>query len=168
MPANPSWFHRLDQILEELRALDLPHLDRRAVEKLFHVRERRARQLMAGLPCLQVGNAVAIERRALLERLEQLARGDSFHWEITRRARLSESLDAIRRQTAARRVNVPAADDARDRLVRELPEAIQLRPGELRIRFAGAEDLAAKLFELSQAMANDWIAFAKAVEELKG
>jgi hypothetical protein len=28
-----------------------------------------------------------------------------------------------------------------------------------------AEDLAAKLFELSQAMANDWQAFARAVEE---
>jgi hypothetical protein len=32
----------------------------------------------------------------------------------------------------------------------------------LRIEFYGAEDLAAKLFELSQAMANDWQAFARA------
>jgi hypothetical protein len=37
---------------------------------------------------------------------------------------------------------------------------IEVRPGELRICFAGAEDLAAKLFELSQAMANDWDRFA--------
>ena len=37
--------------------------------------------------------------------------------------------------------------------------------GELRIAFSGAEDLVAKLFELSQAMANDWPAFRRSVEE---
>jgi len=37
-------------------------------------------------------------------------------------------------------------------------------PGR-RIQFCGAEDLATKLFEISQAMANDWQAFAKAVEQ---
>jgi len=49
--------------------------------------------------------------------------------------------------------------------VRDLPGDITLKPGELRIEFSGAEDLAAKLFELSQAMANDWSAFARAVED---
>ena len=41
---------------------------------------------------------------------------------------------------------------------------IALKPGELRIEFYGAEDLAAKLLELSKAMANDWATFQKAVE----
>ena len=165
MPAQPAWFHRLDRILEELRALPVSHLDRRAVQELFHVRERRARQIMAGLPALQAGNAVAVERLALLERLETTAAGSRFQWEITRRSRVIENLDRTRRQLAARRVQVPAAADARDRSVRELAGGIELRPGELRIRFSGAEDLAAKLFELSQAMANDWQAFATAAEE---
>jgi hypothetical protein len=49
--------------------------------------------------------------------------------------------------------------------VRGLSGDIALKPGELRIEFYGAEDLAAKLFELSHAMANDWQAFARAVEE---
>ena len=35
----------------------------------------------------------------------------------------------------------------------------------LRIEFFGAEDLAAKLLELSKAMANDWPTFARAVED---
>jgi hypothetical protein len=48
---------------------------------------------------------------------------------------------------------------------RAWPAAWSLKPGELRIEFYGAEDLAAKLFELSQAMANDWQAFARAVED---
>ena len=60
---------------------------------------------------------------------------------------------------------IPAAVDVDARRVRDLPGDITLKPGELRIEFFGAEDLAAKLFELSQAMANDWQAFARAVEE---
>jgi hypothetical protein len=72
MPAQPAWFHRLDQILRDLRALPAPYLDRHAVEKIFQVRERRARQLMAGLPSLQIGNALAVERSALIEHLETI------------------------------------------------------------------------------------------------
>jgi hypothetical protein len=165
LPAHPTWFHRLDSILEELRSLEVAYLDRLALQKLFRVRERRARQIMAGLPSLQVGNAVAVERRALIGRLENIAAGDRFQYEITRRARLVEDLERTRRQLAARQVRVPAAADVRDRSFRDLGAGIELRPGELRIQFYGAEDLAAKLFELSQAMANDWQAFARAVEE---
>jgi hypothetical protein len=165
MPAQPAWFHRLEEILEELRELEISHLDRLAVQKLFRVRERRARQIMAGLPPLQVGNAVAVERQALIVRLESTAAGDRFQWEMRRRIRLVEDLDRTRRDLAARRVRIPAAADVRDRSVRELAGGIELRPGELRIQFYGAEDLAAKLFELSQAMANDWHAFAQSVED---
>ena len=49
MPAQPAWFHRLDEILSALRSMTSTHLDRAAVEKLFRVRRRRARQIMAGL-----------------------------------------------------------------------------------------------------------------------
>jgi len=52
-------------------------------------------------------------------------------------------------------VRNPAAADVRDRSVRELAGGIELRPGGLSIQFYGVEDLAAKLFELSQAMAGD-------------
>jgi hypothetical protein len=165
MPAQPAWFHRLDEILRELRETGNSHLDRLAVEKLFGVRQRRARQIMAGLPGLRVGNAFAVERQALLARLEAITAGDRFQWETTRRARLAEHLDRTRRQLAARRVRIPAAADARDRSIHDLDGGIELRAGELRIAFYGAEDLAAKLFELSQAMANDWHAFAQAVEQ---
>src|SRR5216117_3443809 len=48
MPYQPAWFHRPDEILETLRAMEASHLDRQAVQKLFSVRKRRARQLMAG------------------------------------------------------------------------------------------------------------------------
>jgi len=102
----------------------------------------------------------------LIARLEQTAAGGAFQWETNRRARVVEDLDRTRRQLAARRVRIPAAADVQERRVRDLSSDIALKPGELRIEFYGAEDLAAKLFELlSQAMANDWPAFARAVEE---
>jgi hypothetical protein len=61
---------------------------------------------MAGLPSLQVGNALAVDRQALVERLENIAAGEPFQQEVSRRARVAETLAT-------------------------------LRPGELRIQFAG-------------------------------
>jgi hypothetical protein len=165
MPAQPAWFHRLDEILETLRAMESSHLDRLAVQELFGVRERRARQIMAGLPSLRAGNAIAVVRQALIARLEETAAGGLFQWEVNRRARVVEDLDHARRQLASRRVRIPAGTGAEARRVRDLSGDIALKPGELRIAFHGAEDLAAKLFELSQAMAHDWRAFSQAVEE---
>src|ERR1039457_6018905 len=104
MPYQPSWFHRLDEILETLRGMESSHLDRLAVQKLFAVRERRARQLMAGLPGLRAGNAFAASRQALIVRLEETAKGGLFQWEVNRRARVVEELDRTRRHLAARRV----------------------------------------------------------------
>ena len=73
MPAQPDCFHRLDEILSALRSMTSAHLDRAAAEKLFRVRRRRARQIMAGLEGLRVGNAAAVSREALIARLEQTA-----------------------------------------------------------------------------------------------
>ena len=160
MPAQPAWFHKLDSIKDQLRGMTVSHLDRQAVQKLISVGERRARQLMAGLDGIQVGNAFAVARLALLARLEETGEGDRFQWEVNRRARVVEDLERTRRQLAARRVVIPAAPDVREREVSGLGPGIDLTPGELRVHFDGAADLAAKLFELSQAMANDWETFA--------
>ena len=56
--------------------------------------------------------------------------------------------------------------DARNGLSGNLPLDIEVRRGELRIRFVSAAGLAAKLFELSQLMANDWDAFSKGLESI--
>ncbi len=68
MPSQPAWFHRLDEILSALRSMTFTQLDRLAVEKLFRVRQRHARQIMAGLEGLRVGNAAAVSREALIAR----------------------------------------------------------------------------------------------------
>ena len=58
MPAKPAWFPRIGSILAELRISKSDYLDRHAAERIFGVRQRRARQLMGGLPTLQIGNAL--------------------------------------------------------------------------------------------------------------
>lgn len=162
MPAQPSWLLTLPSILEQLRASAVPFLDRPAVEKLFAIRRRRAHALMAGFGGYLVGKTFLIDRAQLIAALESLAAGQDFAVERRRKSRLSEELDRTRAELSGRRIALPSPPSSRDRAMADLPEGIYLRPGELRIEFSDAEDLAAKLFELSQAMANDWTAFQKA------
>ena len=42
MPAQPAWFHRLEEIFSALRSMTSTRLDRLAVEKLFRVCGSRA------------------------------------------------------------------------------------------------------------------------------
>ena len=165
LPAQPAWFHRIKLITDALREMQPSHLDRLAVQKLFHIKERRARQLMAGLPGLQVGNAFAVSREALLARLEETAQGDVFQWETNRRSRVVEELTRAQKELAARQVQLTVSPDVRERELATLPTGINIAANLLSIRFETAEDLASKLFELSQAMANDWENFQKIAGE---
>ena len=162
MPAQPEWFQRLPEMIDQLGALPDAYLDRLSVEKLFGVGQRRARQLMAGLPGVRVGNAFAVERRALMDWLQQTAAGTPFQTEAARRARVVERLENARRQMAARRIEISPPSPTVSRFSESLATGIDIVPGELRIHFATPEDLAAKLFQLSQAMAADWPGFQQA------
>jgi hypothetical protein len=159
MPAQPAWFHRLDAILSELRALSSPYLDRHAIEKLFGVRQRRARQLMARLPALQIGNAAAVDRLALIRSLEETTRSSDFRSERLRASRVASALETLRLHASARQISLPVSPSSPS-----LPPGMSLQPGHLQIHFTTAEDLASKLFALSQIMASDWGAFQQAVE----
>ena len=142
MPSKPACFHRLPEILDVLTHMDASHLDRQGIETFFGVGPRRARQLMAGLPGIRAGNAAAISRQALIERMRETAASGVYQWEIRRRGRVVEELDRTRRERAARRVQIPVSPDVHRRRFGDLPETIDLRPGELRIAFSDAEDLA--------------------------
>ena len=102
---------------------------------------------MTGLPGIRVGNAAAISRLALIERMRETAASGVYQWAV------------------ARRVQIPVSPAGAHRRFGDLPEAIRLSEGGLRMAFSGAEDLAAKLVELSQAMPHDWTGFMRTVEE---
>lgn len=90
MPAQPTWFQRLPQILATLGEMTCsPYLDRQAFERLFSVRDRRARALMAGMEGIQVGNAWVVDRLKLIASLERIQRGEAFPYEQRRRERVT-------------------------------------------------------------------------------
>jgi hypothetical protein len=142
-------------------------IDRAAIEMLFRVRRRRAIELLGCFGGYKSGKTFFIDRSRLIERLEQIAAGAPFIAERARRERLSAELERVQRLAPARKVRIHTAPDVRERVMRDLPAGIHLKPGELRIEFFGAEDLLRHLFELSQAMANGFGRFQEAVEDVK-
>ena len=164
MPRKSEWTEQLPSALEELRQFSASVVDRAILEKLLRNERRTAIRLMNRFGGFQTGKTFLIDRQRLIEQLEQLDRGDDVTVERDRRGRLSDELEKTRRLAPGRTVKIDVAADARDRRIKDLPAGIHLQPGELRIEFFGAEDLLRHLFELSQAMVNDFGKFKAAVE----
>jgi hypothetical protein len=165
MPVRKTWLLRVPEILEELAGMNAPVIDRAVFERIFAVRRRRAIQLMHFFGGYQAGRTFLADRFVLMRQMETLHAGAEFVMERQRKQRLTEALEQVRRYRAAARVVLPVGTGALDRRLGDLPEGIHLQPGSLRVEFQKAEDLLAKLFELSKAAANDFEAFRCAVEE---
>ena len=164
MPMRKTWLLRLPEILGDLAGMEAPVIDRAVFEKVFGVRRRRAIQLLHFFGGFLAGRTFLVDRLKLIGQLEPLQAGAEFVMEERRRQRLSEALEKVRRHRAAARVRIPVEPGLLDRRLSDLPEGIHLQPGSLRVDFCKAEDLLAKLFELSKAAANDFKAFRGAAE----
>src|SRR4051812_37227305 len=157
MPAQPTWFPRLTQVLEELRALkQVPYLDRQAFERIFRVKDRRARVLMSRFAGVRIGNAWAVDRRQVIAWLEGLQQGEEFQWEQQRRQRVAAVYEQAKREHPARQVEIQVPRESQARTLASLPSGIELRPGELRLQFTDVEELLRQLVELGQALQNDF------------
>lgn len=145
--------------------MSVPFLDRAAIEILFSVRRRRAIQLMSGFGGgFLIGKTFLIDRRELIASLKTLACGEKFLFERKRKERITADLDRSRVEIRGRRISIAAQPAARELTMTDLPEGIHLGPGELRVEFFGMEDLLRHLFELSQAILNDYGKFQQQVE----
>jgi hypothetical protein len=164
VPRKSEWIEQLPSALEELRQFPASVVDRAILEKVLRIERRTAIRLMNRFGGFQTGKTFLIDRVRLIEQLEQLDRGEAVTIERDRRSRLADELEKTRRLAPGRKVRVDVAPDVRDRRMKDLPAGIHLKPGELRIEFYGAEDLLRHLFELSQAMVNDFGRFQAAVE----
>jgi hypothetical protein len=140
-------------------------VDRAIVEKLFRLKRRRAISLLKSLGGFESGNAFLVERLSLVAQLEAMREGAGFQEEYQRRVRFTEALERTRKLEPGKKIQIAAAPDVRDRRLADLPAGIHLKPGELRIEFFGTEDLLRHLFELSQAILNDYRRFQEIVEE---
>ena len=112
----------------------------------------------------KVGQTLLLDRGKLIARLEAIQGGAAFEHEQQRKTRILDELERARRLAPARKVRIAVAPDVHERVVADLPTGVHLRPGELRIEFFGTEDLLRHLFELSQAIVNDYQRFEALVE----
>lgn len=117
------------------------------------------------LEAFQSGQTFFVDRLALIRQLEEIREGGALREERERRTRLAEDLERTGQLAPGRKVRIAAAEGVRDRRLADLPRGIHLQPGELRIEFFGTEDLLRHLFELSQAILNDYKKFQEIVEE---
>ncbi len=161
MPAKAQWLLRVPEILEELRTLDVPVVDRAVCERLFRLRRRRAIDLLRCFGGYQAGRTFLIDRPKLVAQLEQIRDSSDFKMEWRRKERLADRLEAMRRLQAGARVAIPMEAEAMSQRWPDLPAGVGLSPGVLHIQFQSSEELLSKLFALAQAIANDYEGFEK-------
>ncbi len=129
MPAKAQWLLRIPEILEELRALDVPVVDRDVCERLFRLRRRRAIDLLRSFGGYQAGRTFLIDRPKLVVQLEQIRDSADFKMEWQRKERLGERLDAMRRLQAGARVSIPVETEVMSQRWPDLPAGVALSPG---------------------------------------
>lgn len=166
MPAKAAWLLEVPRILDELNALDVPIVDRAVFERIFHVRRRRAIQLLHSFGGYQLGKTFLIERKPLIDALEAVRDGAEFRGESIRKERLTRRLEELRKIRKAASVSIQVTPETYARTLLTLPDGVALLKGKLEIRFDTTEALLSKLFELAQAIANDYEAFETSIDTL--
>ena len=149
-----------------MEVVDVPVIDRAIVEHLFGLRRRRAIELLHRFGGYQAGRTFLIDRRLLIDELRRLGGGQEFELEIRRKQRLGQAVDELRLNQAATAVRIPVRPEPACRIA-DLPADVALEPGQLRVDFCGTEDLLSKLYELSQAAAQDFDRFRAAAEPVE-
>ena len=145
-----------------LAAVDLPLVDRAAVEHLFGLGRRQAIELMNRFGGYQAGRTLLIGRDQLIAQLDALSAGEDFQREASRRERLAAAVENVRRTRESEAVRIPISPAIFATRMATLDAGIRLRPGQLEIDFTGPADLLRKLFALAQAIANDYGGFERA------
>jgi hypothetical protein len=161
MPDQPSWIHKVPQILAKVTSLDAPLLDRPAIESLFGLRRRQAIALLHRLGGYQVGKTFLVSRDSLLEFLRDPGRQSASAGERGRFERVRVALGEARQESALRQIAIPAQPETLQMELAGLPAGIRLEPGQLTVAYATPADLFQKLFVLSQALGNDFDAFER-------
>jgi hypothetical protein len=162
VPRKTEWIHRIPKALDALRQSPAPLIDRRDIERLLEVSGRHAIRILHRLGAAEAGKNLFIAREELIARFESIHDGDDARYERRRLQRLDTTLARLARDLKARQVPVAAAPEAHDLLFPSLPGSIRLRPGRLEIDFETPDELLTRLYELSQALANDYGRFEQA------
>ena len=152
-PDNPSYIHKLTEILAEARApKPIPFFRRRDIEALFGLKKRQAVNLMHRIGAIRVSRELAVDKRDLIAWLEQMLEDPSVAVEQRRHERVIDRIIDLRAESAARAVKIVLPDVTPSAL--ELPDGVSLQPGALTISFANGHQLLERLFLLARLLAN--------------
>ena len=161
MPRKSEWVHRIPAALQALEQSPAPLLDRGDLEQLLNVSPRQALRLLHRLGAAAIGKNLVIDRQELCERLGAVAAGEDLQYERRRLQRLDRTLARLARDSRARSIPVRADPEACRADFPALPTSVRLRPGRLEIDFETPEELLTRLYELSQAIANNYAQFER-------
>lgn len=165
MPDLLTWYRRVNEILSEVESQDTQLYTRRVVEDLFRVKKTAAAGLMKRIGGLgQVSQTSTVARRHLLLFLNKVQDTPGYANDVARIERLDQKLEAERHNLTARRHTIPVQRSP-EVTIDGLPGVV-LQHGRLTIDFYGTEDLLRKLYELSQAIVQDWHRFERLAEQV--
>lgn len=169
-----TWIGRSEEILEVLRAMKSPSLDRPAIEELFQLQRRAAITLMN-----QVGVTAApgissfIDRSELISWVEKIVdlegaaaeRSREVTEEISRSMREVQAVRAALRSKGKTPATFPLVDQVLQSYVSSLPSSIQIGPGFILVevdttdRSRIVESACQQLYSLAMTIANDELTF---------
>jgi hypothetical protein len=167
MPDQPTWIHRLPEILAWLDSDESPpFLHRGLMEAVFRLRRRQAIRLMEKAGGYQAGRTYLVDRRQLAQFLRE--RDAATVDQATRRkVRLEDQIAESRRQIEARRLRVrvdPGLEHSGSP-ASALPAGIEsVALDRIQIRFFGAEDLLSKVASLAAFAVNEPTRFRRTFE----
>jgi len=159
MPAKPVWMHRIGDIIADLETLAVPVLDRPAVERMFSLRRRSAIDLMNRFGAYQAGKSLVVGRQDLLISLQAIGGTAGAAQEVHRRRRIGDALDEAHRHRAAAEVRIRVQPTVFGARLDGLPAGVEIGPRALKIDYTSGQELLQKLFELGQAISNDYERF---------
>ena len=165
MPHHPTWLPAVPAILRRLREPHTPpFLDRATLESLFQVRRRQAINLMRRFGGYQVGRTFLVSTEAVIRFLEDSKVDEQIQEVQAQKQRVADFLGEVRRGRSLPRIEFPQAPKLSEITFKGLPPGIHLTSSRLSIDFDSPTDLLQKLFSLSQALANDFETFERALE----
>jgi hypothetical protein len=151
MPDQPSYVHKLADILAEARApKPIPFFRRRDIEALFGLKKRQALYLMYRIGVVRVSRELAVEQRDLLRWLEQRIADPAVVAEQQRHERVIGRIVELKAETAARTIKIVLPEQAASA---EWPAGVSLGPGWLTVSFADEQQLLEPLFLLARVLA---------------
>ena len=169
MPDKPRWLDGLDDAIAALEASPQAWVDRGMVQDLLGIGRRRAQQILSALGASRSGASAIVNRSELIEYLRRMAAGETASYEQRRKQRLWAEVDRQRRQwmeTPPAFVEIPAAltESVQKRDFEGLPGGVDLRPGEITVRFRDPEEALQKLLALAMAVGRNREMFDRLVE----